>query len=266
MNKRIELLGYPVDNLSTPEIIHQVRQAIESSHKIHIIAINANKFYQGRKDQLLSQILKQAEIVIPEYAFVWASRMIRRPLVEHIGGIMLMRKLMEVGQSCGFSFFFLGAKSEVLELMITNIKQQHGAQIVAGWHHGYFTDEDRLIHSINQSSANILLVAMGVPGQEYFIHRNKHRIRVPIMMGVGGSFDVFAGLRRETPSYLRHGFEWFYRLLQDPRNLWKRYLMSNPYFVYQVLKQKWNHHSRAKYPVSQDQSGADQIPCQPADQ
>ena len=232
------MLGYPVDNLTTGEIIKKVSQAIKANRKTHIIAINANKFYQVRKDFLLSRILKKAEIIIPEYAFIWASRMIGMPLVEHVGGIMLMRSLLEVSGENDFSFYFLGAKREIVEMMIANIQKKYGQINIAGWHHGYFDDEDDIVNKINDSDANILLVALGVPKQEYFIYHNRNRIKVPIMMGVGGSFDVFAGIRRETPSFLRHGWEWLFRLFQDPKNLWRRYLTSNPYFVYQVFKQK----------------------------
>lgn len=246
MNNRIELLGYPVDNLSTEEIIQKVNQAIKSNHKTHIIAINANKFYQVKKDLLLAKILKKAEIIIPEYAFVWASRVIGTPLVEHVGGIMLMRSLLEASEQNDFSFFFLGGKDEVIEMMIANIKKRYGDIKIAGWHHGYFKDENDIVKKINDSAATILLIALGVPKQEYFIHQNRTKINVPIMMGVGGSFDVFAGIRRETPSFLRHGFEWIFRMIQDPKNLWQRYLTSNPYFVFKVLKHKFNGNGSLK--------------------
>lgn len=233
------MLGYPVDNLTTGEIIQKVSHAIRVNHKTHIIAINANKFYQVRNNRLLANILKNAEIVIPEYAFIWASRVIAKPLVEHIGGIMLMRSLLDAAKENDFSFFLLGAKKEIVEKTVANIQQKYANVNIAGWHHGYFHNEIEIVEKINESNANILLVALGVPKQEYFIHDNKHRLNAPIMMGVGGSFDVFAGIRRETPSFLRHGFEWIFRMVQDPRKLWRRYLTSNPYFIYHVLKQKF---------------------------
>lgn len=239
MSSKIDVLGYPVDNLTSDEIIQQINEAISRRAKTHVLAINANKFYQSRTDPLLARIMREAEIVIPEYAFVWAAKKLNQPLVEHIGGIMLMRKLLEVAHRYDFSFFFLGAKPEVINQMVIKVKQQYGDRIVAGWHHGYFADDAEVIEQINCSGANILFVAMGVPRQEYFIHNNRSKIQVPVMLGVGGSFDVFAGLRKETPSYLRHGFEWIYRLVQDPKNLWKRYLTTNPYFVWQILKHKF---------------------------
>lgn len=259
MSSKIDVLGYPVDNLTSDEIIQRIKVAINQKKKTHILAINANKFYQSRTDQRLARIMREAEIVIPEYAFVWAAKMLNQPLVEHIGGIMLMRKLLETGQIHGFSFFFLGAKPEVIGLMVNNIRHQYGDRIVAGWHHGYFQDEEEVIEQINRSGANILLVAMGVPRQEYFIHRNRTSIEVPVMLGVGGSFDVFAGIRKETPSYLRHGFEWIYRMVQDPKNLVKRYLTTNPYFVLQVLKYKFagnghHHHQMSDLSMSREKA------------
>lgn len=238
MKARIDILGYPVDNLTSNEILHRINHVIKTNGKIQIAPINANKFYQVRKDKLLAEILRNAEIVIPEYAIVWGSKIIGTPLVEHIGGIMLMRKLLEAAKHFNFSFFFLGANKNIVDLMVTNIQKKYPYAKIAGWHHGYFTEEDRIIELINNSLANILLVAMGSPKQEYFIYRNKSKIQIPVLMGVGGSFDVFAGARQETPPYLRYGFEWIFRLVQDPQNLWKRYLTSNPYFVYQILKYK----------------------------
>lgn len=249
MNKRIEMLGYPVDNFTTGELLQNINQAIKTETKTHIIAINANKIYQVKNDSLLAKILKSAEIVIPEYAIVWASKIFGTPLIEHIGGIMLMRSLLEAAKDSNFSFYFLGSGHEVVKLMISNIKKKYSYVNIAGWHHGYFSDDDQIIDQINESSANILLVAMGVPKQEYFIYRNKSRIQAPVMMGVGGSFDVFAGIRRETPALLRHGFEWIFRLIQDPKNLWKRYLTSNPYFIYQVLKQKFKANGNGYHKV-----------------
>lgn len=253
MNKRIDLLGYPVDNLTTPEIIEKIRHAIQAQSKLKIIAINANKIYQARTDAHMERILKQSDIVIPEYAFVWASKILGTPLVEHVGGIMLMRSLLEAPADQNFSFYFLGAKPEIVEQMISNIRKSYPHITIAGWHHGYFEDEKMIVHQVNRSAASILFVAMGVPGQEYFIHRNHDTLKVPVVLGVGGSFDVFAGARRETPSYLRHGFEWLYRLAQDPHNLWKRYLTTNPYFVYQVLKYKiFKNSSAGKCPETID--------------
>jgi len=236
MEKRIDLLGFPVDNLTTDEILDTMNETIAANKKMQIVPINANKLYQVRENKKLAHILKSAEMVIPEYAIVWGSRIIGTPLIEHVGGVMLMRAMLENSSKKNYKFYFLGAKEEIVKTMVEKLEQDYEGIRIAGWHHGYFEDEKKMVQKINESGANILLAALGTPKQEYFLNTYKSMLNPSVMMGVGGSFDVFAGLRQETPSYLRHGFEWIYRLAQDPRNLWKRYMTTNPYFVYRVFR------------------------------
>lgn len=236
MNDRINILGYPVDNLTTDEILDKMKETIAANKKMQIVPINANKLYQVRENKVLADILKSAEMVIPEYAIVWGSRIIGSPLVEHVGGVMLMRSMLENTVKNDYKFYFLGAREDIVKAMVEKLEQDYKGIRIAGWHDGYFEDEKKMVQKINESGANILLAALGTPKQEYFLNRYKSALKPCVMMGVGGSFDVFAGLRQETPSYLRHGFEWLYRLFQDPRNLWKRYMTTNPYFVYRVFR------------------------------
>ena len=105
---------------------------------------------------------------------------------------------------------------------------------------------EALLEQIKTSRSDFLLVAMGTPKQELWIARHKAELGVPVTMGVGGSFDVLAGLKTDTPSWARgHGLEWLYRLALDPRNLWKRYLLTNPWFVYRVLRERLGRRGRA---------------------
>ena len=234
--KRIDFLNYPVDNLTSEELLRVIDDAIRENQKMQIVPMNANKIYRVREDELLSKILRESELIIPEYAVVWGSKIIGSPLVEHVGGVMLMRSLLEESTNHDFRFYFLGARQEIVEAMVEKVAMDYPGIQIAGWRNGYFDDYDKIIDEVNATDANILLAALGTPKQEYFLYENKTRLKPNIMMGVGGSFDVFAGLRQETPAYLRHGFEWIYRLVQDPGNLWKRYMTTNPYFVFRVLR------------------------------
>ncbi|MBD3342485.1 MAG: WecB/TagA/CpsF family glycosyltransferase [Candidatus Lokiarchaeota archaeon] len=236
MKRRINFLGFLVDNLTTHEILTKIKASITSKDKMQIVPINANKIYQVQRNEKLSKIMKESELIIPEYAIVWGSKIIGAPLVEHVGGIMLMRTLLQESANQDFRFYFLGARQEIVETMVEKVAVDYPGIRIAGWRNGYFDDQNKIIDEINATDANILLAALGTPKQEYFLYENKSRLKPNVMMGVGGSFDVFAGLRQETPAYLRHGFEWLYRLAQDPGNLWKRYMTTNPYFVYRVLR------------------------------
>jgi len=237
-DRRINFLGFPVDNLTSEQLLEKIDYFVNHGIKCQIVALNANKLWQAQRDPKLRDILLQAELVIPEYAIVWGARILGTPLVEHVGGIMLMRRILEVASKKKYKLYFLGARPYIVETMVRRLKSEMPTLTISGWHHGYFDSKDEIIAQINKSGPDILFVAMGTPKQEYFIRDNFEILDVPIMMGVGGSFDVFAGLRKETPSFLRHGFEWIYRMVQDPWRLGKRYARTNPWFVYQVFRQK----------------------------
>jgi N-acetylglucosaminyldiphosphoundecaprenol N-acetyl-beta-D-mannosaminyltransferase len=133
--------------------------------------------------------------------------------------------------------YFLGAKPYVVELLGRKLGATNPRLPIAGIRSGYFDrdQEEQVVAEINRSGAAILFVAMGSPRQELWVDRNRNSLRVRVALGVGGTFDILAGIKKDTPDWLRHGGEWIYRLAQDPRNLWKRYLKTNPWFVYRVL-------------------------------
>jgi N-acetylglucosaminyldiphosphoundecaprenol N-acetyl-beta-D-mannosaminyltransferase len=136
--------------------------------------------------------------------------------------------------------FFLGAKPDVLEKMKSHLEATNPNLAIAGMRSGYFetNQEQEIVDEINRSGAQILFVAMGTPRQEFWIERHRENLHIRVAMGVGGSFDVLAGIKKDAPQWVRNGGEWLYRLVQDPRNLWKRYLRTNPWFVYRVLRER----------------------------
>lgn len=236
----IDFLGYRITNATFAECINYIDNSILQDDVIQIVPFNANKLYKCRFDKKLMEISRTASLIIPEYAIVWGAKKLGTPLVEHIGGIMLMRRLLELSSKKPYRFYFLGAKEEIVSKMIELLPDNYPGIHISGWQHGYFDSEKEIVEKVVASNANILLVALGTPKQEYFIKKHLQDFGVNIVMGVGGSFDVFAGLRKETPSRWRKGFEWIYRLAQDPLNFgyWKRYFITNPWFVYQVYKNK----------------------------
>jgi len=152
---------------------------------------------------------------------------------------MLLKALMPYLESERIPVFFLGAKNTVLEGMKSELDRRHPHLVIAGMRSGYFdrNEEQQIVQQINASGAEVLFVAMGTPRQEFWIERHRYNLGVKVVMGVGGSFDVLAGIKKDAPQWVRHGGEWLYRLVQDPGNLWKRYLTTNPWFVYRVLRE-----------------------------
>lgn len=238
---RIEFLGCPVDNVTMAEAIARVEQFIDSGEPHQIVPINAAKLWRLERDARLNQIVRSASLIIAEKAVVLGSRVVGSPLKAHVGGIMLIKALLPVAAERGYRVYFFGAKPEVVEQMVAKLRQDWPSLSIVGWHHGYVELEDtpRLIEEIKQSRPHIVFVAMGTPKQEYWIYDHLNALGAPVCIGLGGSFDVLAGVKQDTPDWLRAlALEWLYRLVQDPLNLWKRYLITIPWFCYKVSEQK----------------------------
>lgn len=237
---RTHLLGYPVDSLDIRDAVARVDAFVKTRGFHHVVAINANKLWLSEQTPALKKIVQQAELVIPEYAVVWGCRALGKPLKGHVGGIMLLKALLPWLERERVPVYFLGTKAAVLQRMKSRLLASHPRLVIAGMHSGYFRvrQESRIVEEINWSGAEVLFVAMGTPRQELWIERHRSSLAVRVAMGVGGSFDVLAGLKKDAPHWVRHGGEWLYRLVQDPRNLWKRYLTTNPWFVYRVLRER----------------------------
>lgn len=238
--KKQEFLDSFVSNTSLGNLLVFIQERIQDRNPTLIIAFNANKLYQMQHDTLLKEALKNAEVVLPEYAVFWGAKRIGNPLKSPVGGITLMKALIKENETKSTKMFFFGSKNDVLEDMIKTLKDENPKINISGYLDGYFSDEDSVIKKISQSKSDILFCALGSPKQEIFLNKNKERFNVPILIGVGGSFDVLAGRYKEAPGWMRHGFEWLYRLAQNPKALWKRYLITNSYFIYRIIKYKLN--------------------------
>ena len=225
-----------VSDYSLSEVLNRLEKQLNDRIATRIVALNANKIYLMRNKNDLQKIINSSHLIIPEYAVIWGARRLGMQLKEHIGGIMLMKQLLKYGVKHKWRFYFLGSKQEVLNTLIEQLVQKYPDIQISGWNDGYFKDSNRVIERIQNSKSDVLFCAMGSPRQEYFLYQHEKELNTPIMIGVGGSFEVLAGYKKETPDWMRHGFEWIYRLIQDPRNLILRYLKTNPYFVYRVVK------------------------------
>jgi len=241
--KRENFLGYPVDSVSMEEALSWISSSISSKGTKTIAVINANKLWQAHNDIELSSFIQKADLVIPEYAVVWGASKFGIELT-HIGGIMLIKAFLLFAQKNGIRPYFLGANDYVVQKMANKIKLDYPDLPIAGCHHGYLSDDavmEEVTHDLINTQPDILFVAMGSPKQEYLMNQLRAKLNIPVLMGVGGSFDVLAGDKKDAPIWARSkGFEWLYRISQDPLNIsyWRRYLITNTWFVWEVLKAK----------------------------
>ncbi len=237
---RVKFLDHPVDSVSIPEALNWMEECIESGEPHSIAVVNANKYWLMSKDKRLRDYVRRSDLVIPEWAVVWGAARLKLPLRTYVRGVALLQAAIPWAEEKGFRPYFLGASPEVCATLETNLRKNFPRLEIAGCHHGYIQSIDaqaEVVRDIQMARPDMLFVAMGSPRQEYWIKDNLETIRVPVAMGVGGSFDVIAGLKKDTPRWVQGtGLEWVYRVSQDPKAYWKRYLVTNTWFVFQVLK------------------------------
>jgi N-acetylglucosaminyldiphosphoundecaprenol N-acetyl-beta-D-mannosaminyltransferase len=235
MKKRINLFGLPVDVLTMEETIILIENSIDQNKPIHHVVVNAAKMVNAQKDVALRESIANCDIINADgQAVVWASRILKQPLPERVAGIDLMEELVKLAALKKYKIYFLGAKEEVVKKVVDKYSVEYGKKIIAGYRNGYFSKEDETViaNEIAQCKPDILFVAITSPKKEIFLNKYKDLIRAPFVMGVGGSFDVVSGLVKRAPTWMQQaGLEWLYRVYQEPRRMWKRYLITNSKFI-----------------------------------
>jgi N-acetylglucosaminyldiphosphoundecaprenol N-acetyl-beta-D-mannosaminyltransferase len=236
------LFGIPICAESMSDALERVHEAISSRGRLHIGVVNAAKIVHMRQDAELFSAVAGSDVIYADgMSVVWASRLLKLPLPERIAGIDLMTGILERGDAAGYRVFCLGATEDVLDKVRNAFAEKYSGVTIAGSHHGYFDEsgEEAVARLIKSSRADVLFVAITSPKKERFMAKWASYIDVPVVHGVGGSFDVVAGIVERAPvMWQRLGLEWLYRVKQEPRRLWKRYLVTNALFLKLLISEK----------------------------
>lgn len=240
----IQMLNTRIDNLSMQETLDRVAHAITQQTQLHHVVVNAGKLVAMKNDRQLRESVNSSDIINADgQAVVWASHLLGKPLKERVAGIDLMERLVAMAAENKYKVYFLGATPEIVEKVVCTYSDMYGPDIIAGFRDGYFSEaeENKIAEEISMTKANILFVAISSPKKELFLSSNKKALGpVNLIMGVGGSFDVIAGKVKRAPVWMQQsGLEWFYRFIQEPRRMWRRYLVGNARFIGMVLKEKY---------------------------
>jgi N-acetylglucosaminyldiphosphoundecaprenol N-acetyl-beta-D-mannosaminyltransferase len=232
---RANVLGCWIDRLGMQQTVEVCERAVLTREPIQHVAINAFKLVSLRGDPELRRVVEGCELVSADsHPILWASRLLGDPLPCHVGGIELMHELFALSQEKGYSVYILGASSDVLEKAVGRIGEMYPQLRIAGYHHGYFDrTQDRVVaEEIAAAAPDMLFVAISSPRKEQFLGNNRDTLKVPFMMGVGGSIDILAGATKRAPAWMNHtGLEWLFRLIQEPRRLFRRYAVTNTVFL-----------------------------------
>jgi N-acetylglucosaminyldiphosphoundecaprenol N-acetyl-beta-D-mannosaminyltransferase len=238
MTTRSELLGCPIDALTLDQAAECCVEAARARKSFLVGVVNAAKIVQLRDDAELRASVELADIVLADgMSVVWASRLLGSPLPARVTGIDLFEALLARAETGGLSVYLLGARPEVLRAVLAVLRVRHPRLVVAGYRDGYFgaDEEPDVVRAIRESRAHFLFVGMPTPKKEIFLRVWREQLAGITCHGVGGSFDVLGGYVRRAPRlWQRLGLEWLYRLLQEPRRMWRRYLVTNTLFLARV--------------------------------
>ena len=226
--------------LTLSEAMDTVARRVERGEPTLQVSLNAAKYVRAAHDPVLARFIRRAHLVNADGAGVLlAARRFGLPVPERIPGVDLMMALLPVAARRGWPVFFLGAKPQVLSRAVQVAQERWPGLVVAGWRDGYFRPEEEaaVADQIRQSGARLLFVAMGTPRQERFLERWFDRTGCLYGQGVGGGFDVLAGVVQRAPRWVqRAGLEGFYRLLLEPRKRWRRVVVDNLRFLVMVAR------------------------------
>lgn len=228
------VLGLPLH--LTDDYVQWVLRQVGDRRAMHIITLNAEMAIQAERNAALAQTIRKAELVVPDGAGVVFYLRLRGRRIRRCPGIELAEGVLRGCSAQGASVFFIGGKPGVSEAAAEEWQRQCPALAIAGTHHGYLSPEDEaeLCETLAATQPAVILVGLGVPRQEFWIANHRHLCPHSVWIGVGGSFDIWAGVKERAPEWFcKHHLEWLYRLYQEPWR-WKR-MLALPKFAWKAL-------------------------------
>ncbi len=232
-----ELMGLPFARVDLPGAVARCLEWCDAPRATHVVlTANASHLCMMRRDPALDGACRQADLVVADgLSVVWALRAAGTPVPERVAGIDLMTALLRAGAARRLRAYFLGARQEVVAALVERCAREFPGLVVTGFRNGYFgpAEHAAIVEDVRRREPHLLFIGMPSPFKEVFAELHRQRLATPVVVGVGGSFDVLAGFIRRAPRWVqRTGLEWAWRLAMEPRKLWKRYLTTNSEFLW----------------------------------
>lgn len=233
--KLVKILGFGVDSFSFEEALDYAKQLLDKRIGGHIVTINPEMIEIALGEMRFAKNLKRADLVVPDGIGIKIALKLRGANVERIAGIEFSHKLIEYCSKKGYSIAMVGAKERVVQTAAQNLKKEFPNLNIVCIKNGYFDNVDDIYWALGEKKPRFILVALGAPKQEYFIEEYRKYHKDTLMVGVGGSFDVWAGMVKRAPViYQKLGIEWLYRAIKEPKRF-KRIFPTLPKFIFRVI-------------------------------
>ncbi|MGO8881678.1 MAG: WecB/TagA/CpsF family glycosyltransferase [Desulfomonilaceae bacterium] len=248
VHDKVNLMGITIDNLTMDTAIQTILSWLKDEGSRQVCFVNADCVNIAYQNRAYLEVLKRSDLCLADgIGLKLAGKFLDQEIAQNLCGTDMFPRLCESISGTDVKLFLLGARPEAVEGVVEWIREHHHGVQVCGYQHGYFQPEEEpgIIQRIKDSGAQLLLVAFGVPKQDVWIHENLNETGVRVAMGVGGLFDFYSGRIPRAPLWMREiGMEWLYRLIQEPRRMWKRYLIGNGLFLWWVLKERFSPRER----------------------
>jgi N-acetylglucosaminyldiphosphoundecaprenol N-acetyl-beta-D-mannosaminyltransferase len=244
---KVNICNVEIDKYSFDEVVEAIaHHALSGGEPEYVVTPNAQHILLIQKDAHFSEIYRNAFLVVPDgVSLLWAAKFLQTPLLGRVNGTDLFERLCAIAPEKGLKIFLLGGRPGAVEKARDTLQARHpGLEIVGTYCPPYGFEskpaEEALISSkIKAAAPHILFLGLGTPKQEYWIYAHYQELKVPISVGIGGSFDLVADIVKRAPVWMQKmGLEWFFRLIIEPGRLWQRYVIGNPLFILLVLKQR----------------------------
>ncbi len=250
-HNKVNILGTPVSSLTMDELFSDWEAVIQKGEKAQVCITPVNSILAARATARVQKIYKHADYVLCDGVPVkWASEFLGDPIKERITGLDVLPRIFLFAASKNFSIFLLGASPGVAETLKKVMEAKHpGVKIVGTFvppFRAVFSKEENqeMIDAINTVKPDILLVSLTAPKQDIWIAENLDKLDTHVAIGIGGAFEVAAGMIRRAPVWMqKNGLEWLYRFLQEPKRMFRRYFVEAPVFIPLIIKQKLSKHS-----------------------
>lgn len=235
--EKVNILGVNIDKTTNTEAVDKIYQMLNEKGNHAVFTPNSEIILMAYKDSEFCALLNSAELLTADgIGVVYASRILRNPVPERVAGYDMACGIIARIAESGHRLYLFGGKPGVAEKAEENLKEKYPLLNIVGTHNGYFKPEETesIIEDINASGADLLFVCLGAPAQEKWIAANREKLNCHVMMGIGGSLDVFAGYVERAPEvWCKLGLEWLYRLKKEPWRFWR--MTALPKFGFTVL-------------------------------
>lgn len=251
--EKFDILNVKISATNMNEACAAIENSIKRNDKGYVCVCPVSTIMECQADRKVLDSVNAAFLATPDgMPVVWLGRLKGRKNISRVYGPDLLLRICQISEQKGYRNYFYGSTPEVLEKLLDNLKKKFPDLAISGGYSPPFgklsaEEDEKNIEMLNAADSDIIWVGLGSPKQDLWMNRHKGLLDSPVMIGVGAAFDFIAGTKKQAPTWMqRVGLEWFFRLISEPRRLWKRYLVGNSLFLFLVFRDFLLGRSKAK--------------------